>query len=299
MAPLTPESIARLRDAIDAPDLDSDRYRVLEPLGRGGMGTVYLAEDRLLERRVALKVLHVEDLGDDGVARMLAEAKTLAKLEHPGIVPVHDLGRLADGRVYYAMKQVRGERLDRHAGAMPVAERLRLFLKLCEAVAFAHAAGVLHLDLKPSNVMVGEFGEVLILDWGIARRRDAAGAGAVAGTPAFMAPEQAEGSDVDERADVFALGATLRFLLGGRAPQALAAVCARATAAERVARYGSVADLAADVERWLEGARPLAHREGPLERAGRFVRRHRVAIALVAAYLVLRVVLWAMAGGRG
>jgi len=338
---------------------------VLEEVGHGGMGTVYRAEDRLLGRPVALKVLHLEDLSEEGVERMLREARILARLEHPGIVPIHDLGRLADGRVYYAMKLVRGERLDRHVGAhAPVAERLRLFLKVCEAVAFAHAAGVLHRDLKPENVMVGEFGEVLVLDWGVARwtasgetapvgaapvqagapgegvpvQAGAPGAvnagdatpapvyragaappaplhappagrdrdtapGTVLGTPAYMAPEQADGDParIDVRTDVYGLGAMLGALLAGKPPgepgagirpAALAAICARAMAADPAARYASVEELAAEVRRWLEGARVLAHAEGPAERLGRFVRRHRVAIGLVAAYLVVRAILW-------
>ena len=336
--------VSRLRRALDAPDLDSDRYRVTEEVGRGGMGAVYLAEDRLLGRPVALKVLHLEDLSDDGVERMMREAHTLARLEHPGIVPVHDLGRLADGRVYYAMKLVRGERLDRHVtAATPVAERLGILLKMCEAVGFAHAAGVLHRDLKPENVMVGEFGEVLVLDWGVAKwtragvggveappgaSRDAgesppiaAGAGpllnaplatpcgrdtspgTILGTPAYMAPEQARGESagVDARIDVYGLGATLAFLLTGRSPgepgdpprpAALAAICARAMAPDPAHRYASAGELAADVQRYLDGSRVLAHREGIAERLGRFIRRHRVAFALVAAYLVVRAVLW-------
>jgi len=331
MSPLTPEGVDRLRRALDAPDLDSDRYRVIEEVGRGGMGAVYRAEDRLLGRPVALKVLHLEDLSDEGVERMMREARTLARLEHPGIVPIHDLGRLADGRVYYAMKLVRGERLDRHVRPeTPVAERLRLFLKVCEAVGFAHAAGVLHRDLKPENVMVGEFGEVLVLDWGVAKwtgsapasdaAPPAAGAaiaptpaagraardtspGTILGTPAYMAPEQAGGdvARMDERTDVHGLGATLAFLLTGRPPgepgepprpAALAAICARAMAADPAGRYPSAGELAADVQRYLDGLRVLAHAEGLPERLGRFVRRHRVAIGLVAAYLAVRAVMW-------
>ncbi len=331
MTPLTPDGVDRLRRALDAPDLESDRYRVIEEIGRGGMGAVYLAEDRLLGRPVALKVLHLEDLSDDGVERMMREARILARLEHPGIVPVHDLGRLGDGRVYYAMKRVRGERLDRHVTpGTPVAERLRLFLKVCEAVGFAHAAGVLHRDLKPENVMVGEFGEVLVLDWGVARwteRARAAGIvpaaeraplpaappragagrdtspGTILGTPAYMAPEQAGGDPalLDARTDVHGLGATLAFLLTGRPPgtpgdpprpAALAAICARAMAADPAARYASAGELAADVQRHLDGLRVLAHAEGLPGRVGRFVRRHRVAVGLVAAYLAVRAVMW-------
>jgi serine/threonine protein kinase len=315
--------ILKLRAALEAPDLEGSRYRWIGPLGQGGMGAVILAEDTLLGREVALKVLHVEDVTGDGIQRMEREARTLARLEHPGIVPVHDLGQLPDGRVFYVMKRVRGERLDHHVTAgTPLAERLRLFLKLCEAVAFAHAAGVIHRDLKPENVMVGEYGEVLVLDWGVAKWTaggsiEPAGvgpaapagprseefdtrAGAVIGTPAFMPPEQALGGVADRRSDVFGLGATLWFLLTGRPPgpggprprpAALASICERALASDPGARYASAEELGKDVERFLDGARVLAHREGPLERLMRFLRRHRVAVGLVLAYLVVRWIL--------
>ena len=306
------------------------RFRILDVLGRGAMGVVYRGEDLGLGRPVAIKVLHLEDLSDEGVERMLREAHTLARLEHPGIVPIHDHGRLADGRVYYAMKRVRGEQLGRHVTAeTPVAERLRLFLKICETVGFAHAAGVLHRDLKPENVMVGEFGEVLILDWGVAkwtsearadlpgrtagapappppsptgRGRDTA-PGTILGTPAFMAPEQASGDTarIDARTDVYGLGGTLWFLLTGRVPgepgsapvpKSLESICRRAMAPDPAERYASAGELAADVQRFLEGARVLAHAEGPVERAARLVKRYRVPIGLVLAYLLVRVAIW-------
>src|SRR5205085_2428258 len=198
--------------------------------------------------RVALKVIDVPDAGIE--ARLRREAQVLARLEHPGIVPVHDVGSLPDGRAFYTMKWVQGDRLDRAlARPLPLAERLRLFLRIAEAVAFAHARGVLHRDLKPANVMVGSFGEVLVLDWGLAKiLTDAARSattgdpeetivepartesgeasettefsattahGTVMGTPGYMSPEQARGDNarLDERSDIFSLGALLRFLL--------------------------------------------------------------------------------------
>src|SRR5690606_24303270 len=141
-----------------------------EPLGRGGMGTVYRARDVELGRDVALKVVSTPDAVDDVAERLRREARILARLEHPGIVPVHDAGVLADGRAFYAMKLVRGQRLDASVKPdMPLPERLRIFGRICEAVAFAHAHGVIHRDLKPSNIMVGAFGEVLVMGWGVAR----------------------------------------------------------------------------------------------------------------------------------
>jgi serine/threonine protein kinase len=164
---LSDRTLDHLRAVADEPDLSGTRYQLAEPVGRGGMGRVYRARDTGLDRYVALKILHTAEAGE--ADRLIAEAKILARLEHPGIVPVHDAGTLPDGRVFCAMKLVRGTRLDalaRDTADLP--ERLRIFQRICETVAFAHAHGVLHRDLKPQNIMVGSFGEVLVLDWGIA-----------------------------------------------------------------------------------------------------------------------------------
>jgi len=238
-------ALDHLRRLAGWPDVSGTRYAVQGELARGGMGVVYLARDLDLDREVALKVIAPEAADAELAARLLREARIIARLEHPGIVPVHDVGTLPDGRVYYAMKLVTGKRLDVLAGSgLPLRERLRLFLRLCEPVAFAHAHGVIHRDLKPENVMVGPFGEVLVMDWGVAKltaeppegsrapaqgglAADRPGApgqgtahGTILGTPAYMAPEQARGDleRVDERADVHALGAVLYFLLTGHAP---------------------------------------------------------------------------------
>jgi len=167
---LSDGALDRLRAGAGAPDLAGTRYRLVRRIGRGGMGTVYLAEDVTLSRRVALKVLDRPDLDGYLAARLVREAHILARLEHPGIVPVHDVGTLPDGRFFYTMKLVRGDRLDHHLrGNGSLQERLRLFVRICDAVAFAHAHGVLHRDLKPENVMIGPFGEVLVMDWGVAK----------------------------------------------------------------------------------------------------------------------------------
>ena len=163
-------AIARLRAAVESPDLEGSRYHLLDKLGQGGMGGVYRVEDSILGRQVAMKVVAVPDSTSSLADRLLREAQIIARLEHPGIVPVHDVGTLPDGRVFYTMKLVQGKRLDAHAAELgTIPERLRLVQKVCDAVSFAHARGVLHRDLKPQNVMVGPFGEVLLMDWGLSK----------------------------------------------------------------------------------------------------------------------------------
>jgi len=276
------------------------------------MGTVYLAEDTMLERRVALKVVATAAAAPEAVERMLREARILAGLEHPGIVPVHDAGTLPDGRVFYAMKRVDGARLDALGPTLPLAERLRVFQRICEAVAFAHARGVVHRDLKPENVMVGPFGEVLVMDWGVAKiLADAAPSaearatparagsgtaeGTVVGTAEYMAPEQAEGAieRTGPRADVFALGGILAFLLRPETspPKPLAAAVAKAKARLPEQRYENAQELSDEIQRYREGRRVLAHSEGLLEHAGRVFARYRAPILLILAYLAARTLL--------
>jgi eukaryotic-like serine/threonine-protein kinase len=323
---LSDRALDRLRVAADLPDLGSTGYVLLDKLGAGGMGSVFRVRDTALGREVALKVLGIVDSGGEFGARLLREAKIIAQLEHPGIVPVHDVGTLPDGRVFYTMKLVQGRRLDQRReelGGIP--ERLRTFQKICEAVAFAHAHQVLHRDLKPQNIMVGKFGEVLVMDWGLAKLLNAempgasnpvptirlqqlsSGAdtaeadtehGAVLGTPGYMAPEQARGdvAAVGRRADVYSLGAVLRFLLddAGPIPKALAAIGSKATAEDAHHRYGSVEELANDVAQYLDGLAISAYPEGPLARAWRWVVKNSAWILLIVAYLVMRAlfVLW-------
>lgn len=310
MKQLTDAALARLRDAVDRPDA-GERYEIHELLGRGGMGAVYRATDHVLRRDVALKVLTTELESVDIARRLEREARVLAALEHPGVVAIHDAGTLADGRPFYTMRLVRGRRLDEQARQEGRGERLRRFLAVCDAVSFAHSRGVIHRDLKPANVMVGEFGEVLVLDWGVAKvaaDRLPAGKGATTralegdtdggmavGTPGFMAPEQSSGTHtVDARADVFALGAMLRNLLGtDRIPPPLRAIVSRATAERVTGRYPTVDALAADVRSWLDGAAVSAYAEPPWERVVRFYRRNSALVLLLLAYLAVRLfILW-------
>lgn len=300
---LSDAAIERLRDVADWPMPVGDRYEILEPVARGGMGTVYKARDRELDRVVAVKVLSPTAADETAASRLRHEARVLAALEHPGIVPVHDVGMLDDGRLFYVMKLVPGPRLDEHVAERPLADRLRLFTRICEPVAFAHAHGVIHRDVKPENVMVGSFGEVLVMDWGVALLADGSeSVGAhIVGTRAYMAPEQSRGEPVDARADVYALGGILHFLLSGAAPdaaplsgpRALQAICRKARADAPDDRYADVLSLAADVDRFLAGERVTANPERTIDRLARFVRKHRAAIVIITAYLVLRaVVAW-------
>jgi serine/threonine protein kinase len=279
MSFLPDDAIARLRALDDRPDFSGTRYALLEPIGRGGMGIVFHGRDRELDRDVAIKVTAWSTAAD--AERLRAEARVLARLEHPGIVPVHDVGQLPDGRVFTVMTLVRGERLDARAAALPLLDRLRLFDRICDTVAFAHARGLVHRDLKPANIMVGEHGQVLVLDWGGGT------------TEGYMAPEQTT-ADVDARSDVYALGAILRDLAaapGVRVPPPLASVIARATAPRPDDRYADPTALAADVRRFMDGASVGAHRESPLEWTARQLRVYRTPLALVAAYLAMRALL--------
>jgi serine/threonine protein kinase len=318
VTPLDDHALDRLKQVARTADLSHPRYQIGPLIASGGMGSVYQARDLLLDRDVAIKVLRGLDPSPGLADRLGQEARILARLDHPGLVPVHDAGALDDGRPFYVMRLVHGERLDHHVtrAAPGLAERLRIFLKVCEPVAFAHAQGVVHRDLKPANIMVGPYGGVLVLDWGIAKVRGAGapsaesatglvpggpgatGPGSVLGTEGFMAPEQAAGdAEVDERADVWSLGAVLRELLRdlpGSPPRPVAGIRDRALAPRPADRYPDVAALTRDVGAYLDGAPVSAYRENPLERATRFAGRHRAAIGLIAAYLVMRLLLLAL-----
>jgi serine/threonine protein kinase len=204
------------------------------------------------------------------------EGRLIAQLEHPGIVPVHDAGVLPDGRFFYAMKLVRGKRLDEWMREhTPLRSRLGVFLRVCEPVAFAHSRHVVHRDLKPANIMVGDWGEVMVLDWG------------VGGTAGYMAPER----DSGPRGDVYSLGRILEGLVAHAMPAALASISRKATNPDPDGRYAGASELAGDVERFLAGERVTAHRERLPERLQRLLWKHRAIAALIAAYLLMRIIM--------
>lgn len=315
-------------------------YTIEGVLGRGGMGVVYRATSDAPRRAVALKVVRGR-LDDERSARLEREARLLADLAHPGIVPLFDSGRTDDGAPWFAMELVLGVPLDRFTRehALPRDERLRLFLELAEAVAHAHRKGIIHRDLKPANVLVCEAARtgdsasdsraahLRVLDFGLAARTSGleltlstrlTEPGRLLGTLAYMSPEQARSEDVDQRTDVYALGVILYELLTDarpvdvtgswiveameriaeaepRAPRTLdpsigrdlATVAMVALAKDPNERYQSVAALAEDVRRTIDGAPILVRPPGPLQQLGRAIERHRATSAALAALLVL------------
>jgi serine/threonine-protein kinase len=340
--------------------IDAGRYRPVSYIDEGGQGLVFLAEDTELHRSVALKWMRpLTALDPDLRRRFLQEAEITAKLDHPGVVPVYGQGQDPEGRPYYAMRFIRGENLgeiarrfhtarddDRAARNVEFRRLLQSFVAVCETIAYAHARGVVHRDLKPGNIRLGPFGETLVLDWGLAKRLDhtaqddfdpertslqpvalsdtSVGStvrGRAAGSPAYMAPEQARGDidQVDMATDIYGLGATLYMLLTGRPPfqgksatevielvkngtfplprelqpqlsSALQAICLKAMAYRPADRYSSAQALAADVERWLADEPISAWREPIALRARRWVKRNRTLVTTAVAVLLVSVV---------
>jgi serine/threonine-protein kinase len=356
LEPTVPQRVAPTTGAPIPPDVP--RYTMLRLAGTGGIGRVWLARDASLGREVALKELR-PDRADPGFwGPFVREAQVTGQLEHPGIVPVYDVGRKPEGeQPFYTMRFVHGRTLrdavaayhERRArgaaGPLELRELLGAFVQVCNAVGYAHSRGVLHRDLKPHNVALGDYGEVMVLDWGLARvlaetpapasgkavaaqaatqqgatpavTRDPTQLGQVLGTPAYMAPEQAEGRhDVtDARTDVHGLGAILYQMLAGAAPfagkdtarvldrvrhqppprprdvvgetpPALEAVCLKALAKRPEQRYPSATALAQDVQRFLADEPVTAYRDPFGVRLVRWGRCHRAAVAAGAALLL-------------
>ena len=252
------------------------RFLVSEKIASGGMGTVYRGFDRELKREVAIKVARSERQGQE--SRFYREAQISGQLQHPGIVPVHEMGRLRDGRLYIAMRLVRGETLLKlireHDAKSTSPQLLEMFGQICSAMAYAHSKHFVHRDLKPENVMVGAFGEVQVMDWGLAKKlplkvggevppaasaNDAAqptldpmetSHGSVLGTPAYMAPEQAAGEPATKQSDVFLLGGILFEILTGHAPFQKSPTQSRAESvrADFADVYAALDKIDADVE---------------------------------------------------
>lgn len=204
-----------------ASSVGGGRYRLERPLGRGGMATVYLAQDVELERPVAVKLLAESLAGDEAFRRrFLREARLAARLSHPNVVGVYDAGEAEDGRPYIVMEYVDGSTLEGR-GPLPPPEAVELAVQACHGLSHAHAAGLVHRDVKPHNLLLRNDGTLKVADFGIARAAEATAltqVGTVLGTAAYLAPEQAAGEEVTAATDVYALGAVVYELLTGRPP---------------------------------------------------------------------------------
>ncbi|NLI79486.1 MAG: protein kinase [Candidatus Riflebacteria bacterium] len=244
-APAVSPPAARLRKATvaDRPDEGpAADLTLLEKIGAGGMGMVFAARQVSVDREIALKMIHPALTRNEAVrGKFVQEARVTADLDHPNIVPLHDLGETEDGRLFYSMKLVRGKAWRSVMADRSERENVEILLRVCDAVAFAHSRKFIHRDLKPDNVMLGDFGEVLVMDWGLAVAVDAAGvshdltaATGAAGTPAYMAPEMARGdlAQIGVASDIYLLGGILFRILTGVAPhpgeEALPAIAAAA-----------------------------------------------------------------------
>jgi serine/threonine-protein kinase len=266
-----------------SPTLSTERYEVNEPIGRGGMGEVLAAHDVQIGREVAVKRMNAEQPTAEQLARFLREARIQGRLEHPAIPPVHEIAYDDEGKPFFVMRKLEGTTLADILRA-PRAEYsrirlLRAFVEVCNAIELAHSWRIIHRDLKPANILLGELGEVYVLDWGIARELDAVDASTTTlGTPGYMPPEQSRGDrDLDQRVDIYALGCVLFEILTGmrrhRAgehsppsahavdiPPELDELCLLATHPEREQRLGSVKILGEGVRRYVDGDRDLARR---------------------------------------
>lgn len=292
------------------------RYVTGELLGRGGMGEIRRAYDQTLRRDVALKRTVGADDSCVQTGRLVHEAWITAQLDHPSIVPIYDGGTDAAGRAYYTMRLIQGRTLTVAMDDASLSQNalLRHFLAAVEAVAFAHSRGIVHRDLKPDNIMVGPFGETLVVDWGLAsvtsNVEDAPSAtdvphasGDVAGTRAYMSPEQARGEIVDPRADVWSLGVILRELINRRntmagAPHAgseprvsneLFAIIAKAGALTPRDRYAHAGEFAADLSNYLDGRKVAAYEYTTLELVTRVLQRLRLPLVVLLGVALVSV----------
>ncbi|MBA3847524.1 MAG: serine/threonine protein kinase, partial [Planctomycetes bacterium] len=307
------------------------RFVAGDLIGLGATGRVYATLDRDLEREVAVKILSEERSGIDEARSFVDEARLTASLSHPNVLPVHDLGRDDHGRVFFTMKRIAGRSLadaiDRSTPEAPEAPLhdanaiVSLFIDVCQALAYAHHRRIVHQDVKPANIMLGDFGEVLLVDWGSAGRLDGGAAPKIYGTPLYMSPEQARRERVDERSDVYGVGATLfhaltmrlptwhddgeRFFamkrIGAfspptpeeraRMPAALIDIALKALGARPDERYADANAMLADLRAYQAGLAVRAHHEGALERLARWHRRHAPAIWCAGAAAVMAVTL--------
>ncbi|MEM7314892.1 MAG: serine/threonine-protein kinase, partial [Planctomycetota bacterium] len=314
------------------------RYSLEAVHAEGGLGTVWVADDPKIGRKIAIKAVRDDKCTSREMQqRLRREAAVTGRLEHPGIVPVHDLGEFDNGQPFYVMKFVEGkslrdEILHYHAQARTDAESnlmmrrlLQNFIDVCNTIDYAHTNEVVHRDIKPQNIMIGRFGETLVVDWGLAKNsrivadeelandgvplqfsseleNDVTRVGQVVGSPGYMSPEQQAGDvqSIGPTTDIFGLGATLYTILTDRTPvlceqlakvdrqyQPLLAICRKAMETEPSERYPSAKYLAEDVERFLANERVLAHSESLLAKWSRLAKRHSRWLPWMAGGLIL------------
>ena len=310
-------------------------YRLVRILGKGGMGIVYEAVHRQLARTVALKVMSIRDAGVEELERFKREARAAAKLRHPNIVPILDVGE-HEGQHFFTMDLVRGQTLTALARShqLTPSQSAEILAKVSRAIHHAHEAGVIHRDLKPSNILVDEQGEPHVMDFGLAKDlSDVSGltlTGVAMGSPPYMPPEQARGEfrQVDAISDVYGLGASLYECLAGRAPFTgkslydiiakvlvedptppsqvkaevpydLETICLKSLEKEKWRRYPSALDLARDLDRFTQGASIRARRQGLTTKVGRYLVRNRSVIVAVLLPLALAAALATYAFGQG
>ena len=349
------ESISQLK-----PGQNLGRYRLVAEQGRGGFAAVWRADDSKLGRRIALKRLsgHLARQSESR-RRFVNEARVTAKLEHPGIVPIYDMGNLEEEHAYYTMRLIRGNTLedaissvyqiDQFENPSKFALKFRGLISnlidICDTIEYCHSQGIIHRDLKPQNIICGDYGETIVLDWGLARRAEALRLkldsvvpedvsneniestrfGTIKGTPAFMSPEQAAGHVdlIDQRSDIYALGAILYQVLTGQcpfqgtveqvlkdvrvgnkkrptkinstAPKPLESVCLKAMNVEQSNRYQNVSEFAEDLKRWQADETLSAHKDSLWEATARWIRKHKT-LSAVLVLIVFFAVIGAAAG---
>ena len=322
-----------------------ERYKFIRTIGFGGMKAVLLVEDRDTGREIAMALIpDYRDRPHRDLERFVSEARINAMLEHPNIVPVHDIGIDASGAPYFTMKYLRGKMLEKVMKQLRSGDeettkrytlfrRLQIFIRVCNAIDFAHSHGVCHLDIKPSNINVGDYGEVVVLDWGLARMLDDNGRAKLddrrpKGTPGYIAPEYlnpASAGQVGIRSDIYSLGALLYALLALEAPLAgrsveeilihtaagdvprpslaapereipasLEAVCMKAMARKPEGRYSSARELRDEITAYLAGFSTRAEHAGPVRLVVLFAARNWMRLLLLLAALLIAVLLWAL-----
>ena len=325
----------------------SSQYRVLTHLATGGHGQIHIAQDASLQREVAIKSLRPEyGIDSESNRRLLCEAAVTGRLNHPGIVPVHSTGTDDNGKNFYSMQLISGqtlrqslcefhsrEYLNKGHRRLEFVRLIRHFIAVCDTIDYAHSQDVIHRDIKPDNILIGEFGETFVVDWGLASvapvdQTPAGGDdlstrnGQIMGTQGYMSPEQLQGKTAGRASDIFSLGATLYSLLTGQKPYqtkpydrniesvfdsipaprklaatvapALSSICMKALATKPECRYEGVREMANDIQCWLVDEPVSAHHESAKERIVRWIRRNKNIVAVLSGILLVAAIAFAI-----